>query len=240
MLPIQIDSREFELLYYNITSKNDMPCSITMAGIETKSGNTCLSYALARRMAASGHKTLLIDLNTENSELSDQFSRKRAKWTPSDFQERAPIEKLGETGLYVMSAPSEATVLWPFREKYLLSKMIQELEKKFDCIIIDVPSLLKKSTEDADISSEVISSVTNITLLSILSGRTTENDIIRATDLLKKSGAKIHGLIMNDQNSPTLKEEICRELDRIKKWFPNTVSLLKKKVCESVFLSQEV
>ena len=132
MLPIQIDSREFELLYYNIISERQMPLSITMTGVHEKAGTSCLTYALARRMAASGHKTLLIDFNIENPDLSNQFSSKVTKWNPSDFVDTAHTEILGTTGLSIIAAPTEDTALWPFREKKLLNNMLDKLKNQYD------------------------------------------------------------------------------------------------------------
>ena len=73
-----------------------------------------------------------------------------------------------------------------------------------------------------------------------MSGQTSENDVLRAKSVLKKSGATIHGIMMNDQFSPSLKDEICREIDRMNKFFPKLCGKLKEKVRNSVFLSQEV
>lgn len=239
MLPIQIDSREFELLYYNITSNRKMPISIAMTGVHSQSGTSCLSYALARRMAASGHETLLIDFNLRNPDLSNQFSSKQTKWNPSDFSDAAHIETLGTTGLSIMAAPNDNAALWPFREKKLLSSMLEKLKNQYDCIILDIPSILANG-EEHNIPSELVCAVSDITLISLMAGKASENDIIRAQSVLKKSGAKIHGIMMNDQFTPSLKDEICREIDRVNKFFPKLCKKIKEKVQNSVFLSQEI
>jgi len=240
MLPIKIDTREFELLYYNIMADYTVPLCLAISSVKEASGNSCLSYALARRMAASDHKVLLIDLNIEKPDLSELLAAKQTEWSPENFDSNAFVERLGDTGLSIMAAPLQSAELWSFREKKILSEMISQLKKEYDVIIIDIPHLLSEQNTQALIASEIICAVCDTTILNLLSGKVSENDIVNCTHLLKKSGARLHGFVMNDQFHPSLKDEICRELDRIKFLLPRFVEKMKAKVRANIFLSQEI
>lgn len=239
MLPIKIDSRELETLYYNSLSDIQEATCIAMTSSNRGEGVSVTAYALTRRAAASGHKTLLIDMNIDNPHLSDWLSSQQYKWHPSILKKINPIEKLGNTGLFILSAPDKKSSLWSFREKSQLEKMLLDLKKEYDCIIIDVPSVLENNNED-NIPAETICSICDKTILMALSARTSESDMSQSISILKKSGAKMHGIVINDLYEPALKDEICREIDRVKRFIPKLAEKLKITVRKSAFLSQEV
>jgi len=238
MLPIRIDSRELEALYYSAISCASEALSVAVTSSNSKEGVSVTSYALARRAAASGHNTLLIDLNVERSDLSDWLTSKRHTWHPSNLQEMQVIETLGETGLSILSAPDRQSALWSFREKKHLEKMFLDLKEEYDCIIVDVPSVLDNNSEDT-VPAETICSVCDKTVLMALSARTSESDMAHTISILKKSNAKVCGIVMNDLYEPALQDEIFREIDRVKRFAPKLAEKLKVIVRRSAFLSQE-
>jgi Mrp family chromosome partitioning ATPase len=178
-------------------------------------------------------------MNIDHAYLSNWFSSQRHQWHPSSLREVNPIEKLGKTGLSILSAPDIKSALWSFREKSHLEKMLVELKQEYDCIIIDVPSLLENNDE-YNIPSETICSICDKTLLMVLSADTSEGDVTQTLSILKKSGSKVHGIVMNDLHEPCLKDEICREVRRIEKYVPKLSKWIKNIVRNSAFLSQEI
>lgn len=238
MIPIKIESRELELLYYNIIEKAELPISVCLTSANKGEGVSVTSYALGRRAAASGHKTLIVDMNTDNPELSELMAFKRSKWHPLDIDLDDAIDDLGNTNLSILSAPNNDTPLWSFREKKSLNKLMTILKEKYDFIVLDIPHI--KREEEATIPPETMCSVCDMTLLMVMSGKTKESDVQQTLGVLKKAGVNVSGTIINDLITPTLEHEICRELKRLERAFPRLSKKVRNMIQESGFFSQMI
>lgn len=158
-------------------------------------GKTLVATNLAVSMAATGHKTLLIDadmrspsihstLNVTNiSGLSDAILLK------SDW--RKLVQPTTVPRLSVITAgqkpPNPARVL----ESKLFLEMIKEIKKDYDYIVIDTPPLLPVP------DSQIIAPHVDGVMLVIHQGKTKIEHAKQAKDILHLANANLIGTVLN-------------------------------------------
>lgn len=233
MIPIAICERSVQNTFYKI--QNECLKSVAVTATQRQEGVSVFSYALARRASTAGLNVLLIDFNLNHPVQGDFLALECSNWDPdSDFHDKN-IQTLSNTNLSVLTAPEKIRNYWPFQDKAKMRMMIERLHQDFDLIIADMPSILN---HEMDIQVEILCSGFDASLLMVLSGETMEPDIAQASDLMNKAGVRILGSIINDRYTPTLANEIKREIDRFLRRFPGLCRTLNKHIDESAFLNQ--
>ncbi len=64
----------------------------------------------------------------------------------------------------------------------------------------------------------------------VLAGRTSEVAITSALEKLNHAGVNLVGTVFNDQFNPPLADELCRELDRMRRVAPRLVDGIKRRI----------
>ena len=97
---------------------------------------------------------------------------------------------------FLKNAASEHSLEF-FSDKELRN-CLSELRRFFDFTVIDMPPLLKES------SNTFIAPLADLTYLVVTPGKTSLADVDRAIDMFAEVGTKISGVILNHQKTPVL------------------------------------
>lgn len=235
MVRFPIEYSEVDTLYR--TSVGQGLSLIALTSVEGGEGTTLLSTTLGERAAAAGQKTLLIDLNIANPKLDQIFGCERIDWFPQSGCP-LPISQTKTENLFLLSAPKQSACRWEFRDLASLLACFNDLRNHYEVIIIDTSPLCRRN--QGNVPSETICACSDGTLLSVLSGKTSDTKVKEATDLLKSVNANLHGGILNDQFSPHLASELIRETYRFNKYLPNLMEKCRKFIRTSTLLNQDI
>jgi capsular exopolysaccharide synthesis family protein len=160
-------------------------------------GKTCLSANLAASLALAGRKVLLVDANFRRSVLVNAFGIKNPAEGLSNIlighkDPESLILKTQHQNLDVLPSgplpPNPAELL----SGSYLKEFIQRFGQKYETIMFDGPPILVVS--DAMVLSRVVDGV----ILVVRAGMCSRGAIGRAKDQLKRAGAKLLGVVLND------------------------------------------
>ena len=100
-----------------------------------------------------------------------------------------------------------------------------------------MPSILEPESE---LQVEIVCAAFNAAVIMALSGKTIETEMMQVKDMFDEADVNILGAVINDQHTPTLAEELCRQLDKFSGCFPSVTKTLKHKINGSAFLNQSL
>lgn len=193
-------------------------------------GVTMLARALARRSAAAGKRTLLIDFNLFRPTVSEI----NAPWRPEGDSARSAVLPLGDDQLYGLPVSTLAATELSFRDPAVLRRAMAETLSDYDAIVIDTSSV--NAANARNVPAEVAAAACEAAILVIRSGSTTGLAAKRAVDRLLQGGANLVGVAMNDLDNPTLCDELCREVNRLRRFAPRVCDWIVAKFRASEFL----
>lgn len=197
---------------------------IAVTAPATGQGASTLALALARRAAAGGRATLLVELTTRGSAAAERLGAPRRDWGASPESAAAALADLGD-GLTALPAPSLGRPPPLLREKDTLRALREAWLARFDLVILDLPPVLSANPHDID--PITAASVADGAILSVMTRVTREADLIEAVEQLRHAEIAILGVVANDRENPTLAEEIARELGRLRRVLPGPVRRLQ-------------
>ncbi|MEP6355956.1 MAG: hypothetical protein ABJ081_04670 [Hyphomicrobiales bacterium] len=189
--------------------------TIGVTSPQTQSGVSTLAKSLAKRCASSGQKALLMDISRE---ADDPFMPNEADLIgkTSNGQE---IWRTSE-GYDILALNPAKGDQHGFRDARELQEMLKSELEGYQQIVVDLPQV--ENTDKAPVSGNVAGGVDaaacDAVVLVCRTYAVTRAAIETAVKNLTKNDAKIAGLVMNDQNAPTLQQEMLKEFSR-KKWF---------------------
>jgi Mrp family chromosome partitioning ATPase len=234
MRQIPIHYSEVEELYGRTVAAGFQSIAITAS--KPGEGASTVAYALARRAAAAGKKTLLVDFNMAAPSVGSRLALVSKTWRPGADCATEAIYPLGSTGLHALPAPSCTADAWAFREVAQLSGQMAKWHQDFEVIIADTSSLTKRNR--GNIPPEVVCAACSGAVLTVLAGKTREAGVIEARDRLDRAGARILGAVMNDMKAPGLAVELIRETRRLDRLLPKTMQRLRGMIQRSSLLNQ--
>lgn len=170
--------------------------TILVTSSTPQEGKTTISVNLAGSFANSGKKTLILDCDLRKPRLHTVFKAKRYPGFVDHFFGQATIEEITRKSdldnLYYITAgtipPNPSEILGSSQMQDLLVK----LKEEYDMIVIDSPPII------AVTDSEILSSITDGTLL-VTSANTTEIELMKmSVDLLSHERATFLGVILNN------------------------------------------
>ncbi|MDM8312484.1 MULTISPECIES: CpsD/CapB family tyrosine-protein kinase [Clostridium] len=158
-------------------------------------GKSTVIANLAVTMAQSGKKVLLIDCDLRKPSIHKKLGIPNSGGMTNLLIQKKQIDEcIMETeiqNLYVITSgpipPNPAELLGSKRMKSL----IKEFENVFDVTLIDAPPVL--AVTDAQILSTICSGI----ILTTAYGESEKEAVIKAKDLLDKTGSKILGVVLN-------------------------------------------
>lgn len=233
MIPIAINEKAVQNSFYKIQREGIK--SLAVSAARRNEGVSAFSYALARRAATAGVHVLLIDFNLGNPMQTDMLALQHKDWSPETELCTGNIQTISNTNLAVLGAPAHIQDRWPFQDKEKVKLMLEKLGTEYDLIIADMPSILDPGI---DIQVEIICAAFQASFLMALSGQTVETELNKAKKICDEAGVNIVGAIMNDRHTPTLSEELIRQLGKMPNRFSKITGFLQSRIAQSAFLNQ--
>lgn len=154
---------------------------------------------LAIALAQMGSRTLLIDADLRRPVLHNLFGVKRengltnylvGKMALEDIVKSTGVENLSLITTGVLP-PNPSEILGASRMRELL----RELEKRFDYVLIDSPPMI--AVTDALVLAPWVDGV----IMVLRSGKTDQNAVSRAYELLRNVEGRLLGVLLNDVSS---------------------------------------
>ena len=210
--------------------------ALALASAVGGEGVTTLARALAQRAAASGKRTLLIDLNLDHPELHHLYAVDRCDWSPDRNHGTEAVRSTSSDGLSVLSAPLHTDDHWAFRDPTSLHASLVHWLQSFDCVVADTSPLTRRNRQN--IPADAVCGAFRDTLLVVLAARTPESQLLEARQMLDASGARIKGAVMNDRYLPGLSSELVRETHRFDRLLPRTMAWARQRITASALLKQ--
>jgi NAD(P)-dependent dehydrogenase (short-subunit alcohol dehydrogenase family) len=132
-------------------------------------GATTLARALAERAAASGKRTLLVDLNLEHPSLHRHYALGRSDWSPEATPDRQAILPSDVEGLCVLPAPTQVSEHWGFRDPATLRATLERWLVQFDRVVVDTSPLTRRNRRN--VPADTVCGACRKTLLVVLAGQ---------------------------------------------------------------------
>lgn len=128
------------------TTSHGVPRSLAVTSTRPSEGKTTTSYALARLLARTGRKVVLIDADMRSPSMHGIFGVRNTKglsnFLAGDDDTASMIHRGCTDGVALMTAgpapPNAAELLIGDR----ISKLLEELAKEFDHVVIDLPPVM--------------------------------------------------------------------------------------------------
>jgi Mrp family chromosome partitioning ATPase len=199
-------------------------------------GTTTLARALAERTAASGRRTLLVDLNLEHPSLHAHYALGRSDWSPETAGDDGAILPSGMDRLSVLPAPTRVRDHWGFRDAETLRALIERWLVQFDRVVVDTSPLTRRNRQN--VPADTVCAACAKTLLVVLAARTPESQLLESRQLLDAAGAELVGAVLNDRYLPGLASELMRETRRLDHLMPRAMAWLRQRIATSTLLNQ--
>lgn len=218
---------ETEQLFIMAETSNSKTLCVTAC--HANAGVTSLAMAMAERYLLAGYKTLLIDLNLHRPAFepvidighSDNLTLIADKDSMRCFQGRC--------------CHLDTQALLQMRKELFLSQQLEVWMKDYQRIVIDTSPLLQQNR--GNIPANLVASACDKTILSVLAGTTTKQDLKKALDMLSLKPISMLGTVLNQREQPTLSHELQREINRLT-WLPaRWVNGLKNLIKNNAFIN---
>lgn len=228
MSGIPIEWAELEAVYARTLGRGLRSLAVTAAG--PGEGVTTLARALAERAAAVGVRTLYVDFNLRNPMVPGGSGAFLAE---DVAVENAVLPTLVDA-LHVMPAPTRAANPLALRDSARLRAALDNLLAEYAFIVFDTSPL--NVTNGGNIPAEAVAAACDGVVLVVLAERTTAGAAGAATARLRRAGAQVIGVVMNDRFAPTLADELCREIGRFDRLAPGLVRRVQGWIKRKAFL----
>lgn len=210
--------------------------SLCFTSSSPKEGTTTIATALAKTVASLGKKVIYCDFCDYETSLSKKFNKIfiASKGTFQD-QLNKNIYFNESYGFYLI--PPLLSTLSSLNQDELKNFIIH-LKKEYDLIVIDTNYFLHYSIEELPTTN--LCQIADATILIVLSGKVTVDEVKQVTDKMKLKGIKIIGIVMNDVNYPKLVDELCEATHYLDSYFPNASEKLRAWLKKSSLLKTDI
>lgn len=207
--------------------------SIVITSTTDDEGASLVAHLMAQRSAENGKKTLLVDLNMKNTYASDLLANDRLAW---NLTERAADDNLadlfvqvkGMDHLYILPAPLDSVSIQFLKDGARAGHFFKVLEEQFDNVVVDTTAVDATNRYNAD--PITLAMAANRTALVLLAARTAKSKVDSTIRQLREAGAHIEGIIVNDRENPSVKEQLLNFTRFLKKITPGLGEWLHYKV----------
>jgi Mrp family chromosome partitioning ATPase len=188
--------------------------SLCITSTNSGEGVTSLAQALTERHLLAGYRTLLVDLNLQNPSLTAlSFVTE-----PNKDKEPTPhylaLTLQDNVVLSGLPIPTDKANMMELRQPKNLKHHIEQWLTDFDKVIIDSSSLSQLQVDS--IPAQTVAGSCDGTIMVVLSGQTLQTEFKAAIESLENNKANIIGHVFNDKYHPSLKNELCREIERLR------------------------
>lgn len=210
--------------------------SMVITSSSNGEGATLLSHLMAQRSAEAGRKTLLIDLNMRNTELSNELSPDRTAWNLGgrNFAEGFgdliyPVP--GDDKLFFMPAPLDSASVQFLKDMQHASAFFEALEKQFDHVVVDTTPV--GSLNRYNIDPIALSAAARRSVFVMMANRTPKDKIHKSIKHLRESGANVEGIVVNDYENPSLRGQLNAFADLFKPLSPSFTQWVRGKISKA-------
>ena len=215
--------------------------SLVVTSATMGEGVSTFSHIMALRSADNGQRTLLIDLNLRNSQLSANFNAERKLWDLPKRDKDDPLNDLitpvdNVPNLDFMAAPRDDESVQFLRDVQRAHRFFTILEKQYDQIVVDTTPVGVLNRLNAD--PVLLAAAATHCAVVLLAGVTPRKLIIDCVHQLEEAGATLGGVLINDYRNPSLKEELLAFTDKLKRFSPTFADWLRQKIHKSVWLTR--
>jgi Mrp family chromosome partitioning ATPase len=206
---------------------------IRLAGFTSpraKSGVSSLCTALASVTAASGLRTLLVDLSEAPGEAENAVP-----WLPGSGGALVAIPPGGSSPYDKLTARLTPGNRDLFNNSAQLRRTLMDELAEYAAVIVDLAPLKPRFPGAIDATSAA-AACGNVYLVC-LTGEVTKTEVSDGVARLHSAGVEVLGFILNDAANPTLGAELAREVLRFKRLAPQFTASLASKLLASPFLN---
>lgn len=158
-------------------------------------GKSTTSSNLAVVMAQNGSKTILIDCDQRKPKLHKVFLTSNQKGLSDllvgNFTFEDAVQKTHIENLDILTSGTKPPNPSELLASEKMKNFIEDLRKKYDCIIIDTPPVI------AVTDAQIVSRHADGCLLVVASSQAEREAAVKAKELLEKVDAKILGVVLN-------------------------------------------
>ncbi|MBU2537520.1 MAG: polysaccharide biosynthesis tyrosine autokinase [Proteobacteria bacterium] len=177
-----------------LSSPEHPPKSLLITSVEPQEGKTSTSLNIARTLAQTGSKVLLLDCDMRKPRLHSILgisNRVGLSSFLSGNTDKEIVAKLEENNLTVIPSgpipPNPSELLGSER----MTNLLQGLAKKFDYIILDTPPIM--SVTDSQVLSHLVAGVVMVTR----AGKTNYEMLGKGLKMLQSIHAPLLGIVIN-------------------------------------------
>jgi uncharacterized protein involved in exopolysaccharide biosynthesis/Mrp family chromosome partitioning ATPase len=198
-------------LLLSASPKASRAIAITSAG--DQEGKTLIVAALARSLSATGIRTVVVDANFINPMVAHEFGDQFGPYLEEVIRGRQTLEAAVQHDLS-SSIDFVATQTCQVPAEFLLgheqfSKMIAELKRQYDIVLIDTPAVA--SSADAI----RVASLADTTVVVVRRDTANTDDVVATIARLRADGRKVSGLVLNSDRKRARSPKIDIPLPQI-------------------------
>ncbi|WP_431268827.1 hypothetical protein [Dankookia sp. P2] len=146
--------------------------------------------------------------------------------------------RIGAEGLSALSVPANGPANWQQRDFF--AWRMAAWQRDYDLVVLDLAPVLASPAPGEGMGSLSVAANAACTLMVVLAGKTKAEAVKKAQDRLGRAGANLLGIVLNDRENPSLKEELEREVSRIAGFLPGLARRLRSRVRRLPVLGVEI
>lgn len=184
-------------LYANIgfMGVDDPLCTVVVTSTVPEEGKSTIALALARAMAASGKRTLLLECDLRRRSLARMAGvRPDIGWgavAVGDAALRRAVSPAGGENLFMLDAEPDLLSPADLLDSARFRALFDTLARTFDYVVVDTPPV------GAFVDAAVVASQADATVLVVREGYVRGEGVARACAQLEQAGANVVGVAMN-------------------------------------------
>ena len=192
------DAEAYRILRTNIELKKDLYKATTIAVVSANAGEgktTTLSN-LAYVFSQAGYSTLMMDADLRRPRLARYAELKSdvglSTYLAGAVELKDVVFQTGHANLYMLPSGPIPTDPSGLIGSHRMQKLISEVSRRFDIVLIDSPPVLGVS------DASLLVSKADATLLVLQPRKMPIKALLRAKSLVQNAGGQIMGLVMNN------------------------------------------
>lgn len=161
-------------------------------------GKTYIAAKLAQTIAASGKKTLLVDADFVDADLTIRYGNKNASFAAVIHGDQDLVASVIDTdlpNLQLLGCEQGVATSADLLGCAAAEKVCARMADAYDYVIFDTPAL------DAHVDAAIIASRADATVLVARAHQTKRDTLVAAVEQLKKADAHLIGTVLNDVES---------------------------------------
>lgn len=185
-----------------LSSPQKMARAVAVTSAGTQEGKTLIIAGLARSLAATGVRTIIIDANFTAPMVGQEFGDQFGPYLEDVIRGRHTLEAVIQHDVF-SSIDFVATQACSVPAEFLLgheqfAKVINALKHQYDVVLIDTPAVCLGA------DAIRVASLADTTILVAQCERANMDDILNAVKILSSDGRKLNGIVIN--SDPSIKD----------------------------------